>query len=133
MRSSSSTVVVAIVIFVLTTFLTYLAAFTARGRPRGVWYHWLLAWVFGNSFALIIELFAWLYWNIGTPPNFNAELSRIGALHFALGTLTTAGTGTIAPTSDLARALVGVQMIVDLLYIAGALTIAVSRWSEKSC
>jgi hypothetical protein len=73
-----------------------------------------------------------LYWAIGTRPNFGSELSRVDAVYFALGTLTTAGTGTIAPTSGLARGLVSGQMIVDLVFVAGALTIAITRWSEKS-
>jgi voltage-gated potassium channel Kch len=84
-----------------------------------------------NAFMLITWFFAVLYWFIGTTANFNVELSRIDALYFALGTLTTAGTGTIAPTSDLARAIVSGQMVLDLAFIASAVTIAVTRWSER--
>lgn len=84
------------------------------------------------TFLLITVQFATLYWTIGTTANFNVELSRIDAIYFALGTLTTAGTGTIAPTSDLARALVSGQMVLDLVFVAGAVTIVVTRWSEKS-
>jgi len=81
---------------------------------------------------IITAVFANLYWLIGTPTNFGGELSKIDAIYFALGTLTTAGTGTIAPTSDLARGLVSGQMVLDFVFIATAVTIAVTRWGEKS-
>ena len=83
-------------------------------------------------FGLITVAFAMLYWAIGTTANFEGGLSRASATYFVLGTLTTAGTGTITLISDLARAFVSVQMIVDLVYVAVALTITVTRWSERS-
>jgi voltage-gated potassium channel len=82
-------------------------------------------------FLLIVESFADLYWIMGTTANFSVELSRWGAIYFALGTLTTAGTGTIAPTSDFARALVSGQMLLDLGFVTYVLGIAVARWGER--
>jgi hypothetical protein len=60
------------------------------------------------------------------------QIGWADAFYFALRTLTTAGTGTIAPTSDLSRALVSGQMVLDLVFVAVVVTIAVTRCSEKS-
>lgn len=85
-----------------------------------------------NSFLLITVNFAVLCRIIGTPVNFNVGLSPIGALYFALGTLTTAGTGDVYPRSSLARAIVSWQMVLGFAFVAGALTLALARWGEKS-
>jgi hypothetical protein len=84
------------------------------------------------AFLIVTAVFANLYWLIGTPANFGVELSKIDAIYFALGTLTTAGTGTIAPTSGLARGLVSGQMVLDFVFVAIAVTTAIARWGEKS-
>lgn len=115
--------------FALAVQATFTAASTARRRTSS---NWLVAFEVGYAFLLITGEFAVLYWTFGTGGNFNVELSRVDAIYFALGTLTTGGTGDIVPRSDLAKAFVCGQMILDLVYIAGALTIAVTRWSEKS-
>ena len=125
-------IVISIGAFVLSAQLTFSSASLASKRDDDAMYNWYVAFLVANAFLLITVEFATLYWVIGTRPNFNPELSRWDATYFALGTLTTAGTGTIAPISDLARALVSGQMVVDLLFVAGALTIAVARWSKGS-
>jgi hypothetical protein len=116
-------------------FLTALAmcatAHAARIRNDGRVHRRGVAIMVVSAFLLIAENFSILYWTIGTTANFNVRLSYVDAVYFTLGTLTTAGTGTIAPTSRLARALVSGQMIVDLVFVAGALTIAITRWSES--
>jgi hypothetical protein len=89
-------------------------------------------WWVANAFAILALMFAKIYWTIGTKVNFGVELSRVDALYFSLGTLTTAGTGTIAPTSSFARGLVSVQMALDFVFVATAVTIVITRWSEKS-
>jgi hypothetical protein len=50
-----------------------------------------------------LGLFAGLYWSIGTRANFTHSLTRLDAIYFAVGTLSTAGTGTISATSQTAR------------------------------
>jgi hypothetical protein len=125
-------IVISIGAFVLSAQLTFSSASLASKRDDDAMYNWYVAFLVANAFLLITVEFATLYWVIGTRPNFNPELSRWDAIYFALGTLTTADTGTIAPISDLARALVSGQMVVDLLFVAGALTIAVARWSKGS-
>lgn len=122
------TIAVAVAAFALTAQATYTTASMARTLDGD---YWFVAVMVVYTFLLITVEFATLYWTIGTTANFNVELSRVDAIYFALGTLTTAGTGSIAPTSDLARALVSGQMVLGLVFVAGALTIAITRWSES--
>lgn len=117
----------AVVAFLVAALATYVTASVARMRYSNIY---AVSAVAVYAFLLITVLFATLYWTIGTTAHFNIELSRIDAIYFALGTLTTAGTGSIAPTSHLARAFVSGQMILNLVFIAGALTIVIARWSE---
>jgi hypothetical protein len=86
----------------------------------------LLLWTFSS----IIVLFSALYWSMGTTENFNVELSHSDAIYFSLGTLTTAGTGGIWPTSELARGFVSTQMVSDLVFIGWAVSAVVTRWGE---
>jgi hypothetical protein len=110
---------------------TYATAYVAGRRDNDRMYWLTLTIMVAYTFLLITIQFATIYWIIGTTENFSVELSHWGAIYFALGTLTTAGTGTIAPTSDLARAIVSGQMILDFVFVAIALTRAVTRWSES--
>jgi len=110
---------------------TYATAYVAGRRDNDRMYWLTLTIMVAYTFLLITMQFATIYWIIGTTENFSVELSHWGAIYFALGTLTTAGTGTIAPTSDLARAIVSGQMILDFVFVAIALTRAVTRWSES--
>ncbi|WP_216893339.1 potassium channel family protein [Nocardia alni] len=80
----------------------------------------------------ILVTFAKLYYDAGTTEHFTEPLSHVGALFFALGMLTTAGTGNISPISDPARIIVGIQMVLDLLYFGVALVIAVTRFTESA-
>jgi hypothetical protein len=119
----------AINVFVLTVLTALFAGWAAKRSNRD---YWPIIALVVYAFLLIVENFADLYWIMGTRANFGVELSRWDAIYFALGTLTTAGTGTIAPTSDLARAIVSGQMILDLVFVTYALTTAVTRWGERS-
>jgi membrane protein YdbS with pleckstrin-like domain len=82
------------------------------------------------SLGTLILLFSTLYWQIGTDQNFNLPLSRLDGVYFTLGTLTTAGTGNIVATSETARAIQFIQMIVDLGVAALVIGIFVSRISS---
>jgi len=122
-------------IVVMCVFAVYLAGYgivIARGRSNPGASVAVALWWVANNFATLALVFANIYWAIGTKANFGVELSRLDALYFSLGTLTTAGTGTIAPTSSFARGLVSVQMVLDFVFVATAVTIVIARWSEKS-
>jgi hypothetical protein len=71
------------------------------------------------SLVLLLVSFAGIY--IGLSANdadaFDESLDHIGALYFAMTTLTTIGYGDISPVSDGARIVVMVQMVVDVIVL----------------
>ena len=79
----------------------------------------------------LFETFTLLYWNIGTARNFGHSLSHLDAAYFMLGTLTTAGTGSIAPISESARLVVTIQYVVDLGFVAIILGALVGHLVER--
>jgi voltage-gated potassium channel len=85
-----------------------------------------------NIVSLIFTDFSILYWLCGTNGNFTSTLSRLDAVYFALGTMTTAGTGSIAPDSQLARGLVSAQMAVDFVFLATVVSVAITRFAERT-
>jgi hypothetical protein len=83
------------------------------------------------GFSSLVGNFSILYWNYGTATNFNEYLTRLDAVYFAVGTLTTAGTGTISAVSQLARGLQGLQMALDIGFILFAVALAVAEISAR--
>lgn len=79
------------------------------------------------SLALFVILFASAYVSLANsdPDNFSTTLNRTGGLYFAIVTLGTVGYGDIVPTSDFARSLVSVQILVDLVFLALLLRLVV--------
>ncbi|WP_043445915.1 potassium channel family protein [Arthrobacter sp. L77] len=79
-----------------------------------------------ESVLILLCLFALLYLSISTsdPASFSEPLSRIDSLYFTTSTFATVGFGDITPQSDLARALLSIQMLVDLaaLVLIGKVT-----------
>jgi voltage-gated potassium channel len=51
------------------------------------------------------------------PANFTQPLTRIDGLYFAVTVFSTVGFGDIAPASEVARVLVTIQILVDLLLV----------------
>jgi Ion channel len=81
-------------------------------------------------FSLILQLFSYIYWTYGTTKNFSANLTHFDSFYFALGTLTTVGSGTITANSETARQIQGVQMGLDLLLIGFAVTVILARYTN---
>ena len=77
----------------------------------------------------LISGFAYLYWMISNvlPGFFNQPMSKVDALYFALNTFATTGTGSVIPQSGGAKLLVSWQVVLDFLFVAGALTVVFSR------
>jgi hypothetical protein len=90
------------------------------------------AFVLIYGFALLLELFSSEYWSYGTTRNFTRPLSHLDAFYFALGTLTTAGTGNISATSETSRGIQALQMGLDLIFIGFVVTLVVTRYSTLS-
>jgi voltage-gated potassium channel len=69
---------------------------------------------------LFIVLFAWVYvaMSVSDPSTFSEPLTRSAALYFTITVLSTVGFGDITPVADVARLMVSVQMICDLVLIA---------------
>lgn len=77
--------------------------------------------------VIIVTNFATIYWIYGSTANFGHRLSKIGALYFALGIFTTAGTGPLAPISQFAQAIVSFQYVIDLVFVGWIIAVAISR------
>jgi hypothetical protein len=67
---------------------------------------------------LLVLTFAGAYFAAAmeTPGSFSEGLSRLDAAYFAVTVLATVGFGDISPVSDAARALVTLQMLVNLAF-----------------
>ena len=68
---------------------------------------------------LFLLLFASAYYVMakGTPGSFSQHLTRTDALYFTVTTFSTVGFGDITATSETARVVVIVQMVLDLLVL----------------
>lgn len=84
-----------------------------------------------NTGVTIVVAFAMLYYDSGSAENFGHPLSRLDAIYVAIGTLTTAGSGNLEATSELARGLLTGQMILDLAFVGVAVTLLVTRIAER--
>jgi voltage-gated potassium channel len=70
---------------------------------------------------LAIAFFSLAYlWIAGSPGQFVGLETRIDALYFTTATLTTVGYGDVAPVGQAARAVVTVQLLFNLLFVAVA-------------
>jgi len=72
-----------------------------------------------TSVPLFVLMFAAAYVAIDqtTSDSFTEPVNRIDGVYFAVTVLATVGFGDIAPTSELTRVMVTVQMIVDLILV----------------
>src|SRR5689334_4087549 len=64
--------------------------------------------------SYVLAVFSLLYYAIGTAKNFSSPLSHTDAFYFALGTLSTAGTGNIVAISEDARGLQTYEMLTGI-------------------
>ncbi len=69
---------------------------------------------------LFIVVFAWIYlcMSHSDPTAFDETFSRTQGLYFAVTVLSTVGFGDITPKTDPARAIVTMQMVLDLVIVA---------------
>jgi uncharacterized membrane protein len=87
-----------------------------------------------NSLAVIsntLAAFTGVYYNIGNNGNFSVKLTHLDSVYVALGTATTAGTGSIAAQTDTARLVQTIQMGTDFVIIGIVLTVAITAIMSK--
>ena len=84
----------------------------------------LLAYVL----SLLLQFFSYAYWTYGTKQNFTISLSHLDSFYFALGTLTTAGTGTISAISETSRGYQTLQMALDLALVGFVVVVIMARY-----
>jgi len=89
-----------------------------------------------TSVPVYLLLFSIVYYFMSrsSPDSFNETLSRMDALYFGVTVFSTVGFGDIAARNDVTRAVVTVQMVLNLLLIAGGLRFvlaAVKRGQER--
>ena len=103
-----------------------LVAWLCFGRFRPV----LTAIALMYTFSLILQLFSYIYWSYGADGNFTTTLTHLDSFYFALGTLTTAGTGNIAPLNETTRGLQALQMGLDFALISFVVVLVLTRYSD---
>ena len=99
--------------------LTAVAAWQVRAVLRARYPGVRAAVGLAATVPLFLLLFASAYYVMakGTPGSFSQHLTRTDALYFTVTTFTTVGFGDITATSQTARVVVTVQMILDLLVL----------------
>jgi hypothetical protein len=90
---------------------------------------WVMGcWVIFTLSQMIVN-FSYLYWSQGSASNFTMSLSHLDAIYFAIGTLTTSGTGNLAATSETTRGFQALQNVLDLSLVLFAVSLFVARFS----
>jgi voltage-gated potassium channel len=87
----------------------------------------------GFLVPLFFVLFATIYLSMShaTATTFTQSLDHTRALYFTVTVFSTVGFGDITPTTDLARAVVMVQMIMDLVVIGVALRVLLTAAQRR--
>ncbi len=81
---------------------------------------------FALAVPLLLTVFGGAYLVLSTSQvgAFSEELDHVGALYLSLMTATTVGFGDVAPLTELARAVVMLQMIADVVLLGFAVRVA---------
>ncbi len=95
-------------------------------------------WQGVQALALVIPLFLLMFANAcfllarHQPGSFNVGLSRTDALYFVVTVFATVGFGDVVPVSPLARVVVTLQMVGDLLVLGVALKVILQAVRRRS-
>ena len=90
---------------------------------------WLTAFLVAYVLSDLLQFFSYFYWSYGSTANFTIPLSHLDSFYFALGTLSTAGTGNVSAISPLSRGLQTWQMGIDLVLIAFVVALILARYT----
>jgi voltage-gated potassium channel len=69
-------------------------------------------------FLLLVFAAPYLSLSAATATTFSEELDHTRALYFAITVFSTVGFGDITPTTDIARIVVSIQVLLDLVVIS---------------
>jgi NhaP-type Na+/H+ or K+/H+ antiporter len=96
---------------------------------------WRSAILLLATLSIIVVSFATAYYSL-RGHSFNEPLTHIDALYMAVGTLSTAGSGSLGAISQAARGFQTIEMAVGMVAVVFTLSILVARfssvWSEQT-
>jgi hypothetical protein len=77
------------------------------------------------AFVLLVLGLSYTYLSLshGDPKNFSEHLNHVGAIYFALTTITTTGFGDITARTNVSRLVVIVQFVLDVIFIFGVVRV----------
>jgi voltage-gated potassium channel len=72
-----------------------------------------------SALTVLIVVFAYTYLSVShsNPASFSQPLDRIGSIYFTVTVLGTVGFGDIVARTQLARVLVSIQIVLDLVFV----------------
>ncbi|HEY3339291.1 MAG TPA: potassium channel family protein [Propionicimonas sp.] len=84
------------------------------------------------ALELVVVIFSLAYYWIAVhqPGEFNGMVTRLDALYFALTTVATVGYGDINAAGQLARLLVSIQLVFNVVFIAALVGLLQGRMRE---
>ena len=115
----ASTATIGLLIF--TAVFVYQVRRIKRSRTPALTAVEALVLVYGTFLIQFAVLYAAL--STSDPASFSEPINRVGGIYLSITVLSTVGFGDIAADSDLARIIVSVQMIADLVLIGTAVRV----------
>jgi hypothetical protein len=108
--------------------LGFILAFQVRGILSATYPLLRAIEALATAIPILLLLFSSIYILLlhADATSFSHPFDRIGGLYFSVTTFTTTGFGDIAAKSDLARVIVTIQMLVDLVIIGLVARVIVS-------
>lgn len=106
-------------------FVVFTEARSAQRRLTG-WHLVLLL-----EIALVVFSFTYYLVAAQHPEEFEGLSTRLDAMYFATATVATVGYGDVHPVGQLARTIVTVHMIFNLVFIGAVVNLARDRMSER--
>lgn len=100
----------------------------ARGARRR-----LTGWHLVLALEIALVVFSFTYYLVATnvPQQFAGLSTRLDAMYFSTATAATVGFGDVHATGQLARALVTIHMIFNIVFIAAVVNLVKDRMSER--
>jgi voltage-gated potassium channel len=118
-------VLISVVALVGVVMVVYTEARDARHHLTG----WHLVLVL--EIALVAFSFAYYLVVSNSPGEFAGLVTRLDAMYFSTATAATVGYGDVHPVGQLARGLVTLHMVFNIVFIAAVVNLAREKMSER--